>query len=271
LIDDPRGEIDYEEVGSGPTVLCVPGSWATRSAWRNIREALVSSRFRIVTTSLLGYGGTAERRTAADFSIEHEVEIIEAVWRRTGGRVHLVGHSYGSQACLAVATRSAVPIASLCVIEPTSINLLRRAGELALYEEMLTFRDRYFQAFERGDREAARLVVDLHDGEGSFDALPPRVREFVVANTATNVLDWRSHLAWDAPLPAYSGIGVPCLVIRGERGHAYVAASARILSGIIPNASLATVSCAAHSVTATHPKEIAKLIAEHVSNAEANL
>lgn len=67
--------------------------------------------------------------------------------------MHLVGHSYGSQACLAVATRRAVPIASLCVIEPTSINLLRRAGELALYEQMLTFRDSYFQAFERGDRE----------------------------------------------------------------------------------------------------------------------
>ena len=50
---------------------------------------------------------------AADFSIEREAEIIEAVWRRAGGRVHLVGHSYGSQACLAVAMRRAVPIASL--------------------------------------------------------------------------------------------------------------------------------------------------------------
>jgi pimeloyl-ACP methyl ester carboxylesterase len=112
LIEDPRGEIDYEEVGLGPTILCAPGSWATRSAWRRISEAL-SCRFRIVTTSLVGYGRTAERRTAAEFSIEREAEIIEAVWRRAGGRVHLVGHSYGSQACLAVATRRAVPIASL--------------------------------------------------------------------------------------------------------------------------------------------------------------
>ena len=270
MIEDPRGEIDYEEVGSGPTVLCVPGSWATRSAWRGVSEAL-SCRFRIVTTSLLGYGRTAERRTTADFSIDREAEIIEAVLRRAGGRVHLVGHSYGSQACLAVATRRAVPIASLCVVEPTSINLLRRAGELALYEQMLTFRDSYFQAFERGDREAARLVVDLHDGDGSFDALPPRVRDFVMANTATNVLDWRSHLGWDAPLPAYSGIAVPCLVIRGERGHAYVATSAEILSGIIPNASLATISGAAHSVTATHSTDVARMIAEHVSKVEANL
>ena len=54
------------------------------------RVAARSSRrgaagFRCVTTSLLGYGGTAERRTAADPSIAHEAEAVEAVIR-TGRR-----------------------------------------------------------------------------------------------------------------------------------------------------------------------------------------
>ena len=102
MIQDARGDIDYDEQGSGPTILFVPGSWGTRSAWRGVITAL-NGQFRIVTTSLLGYGGTAERRTAADFSIEREAEIIEAVSRRASGRVHLVGHSYGAQVCLAVA------------------------------------------------------------------------------------------------------------------------------------------------------------------------
>jgi hypothetical protein len=44
-------------------------------------------------------------------------------------------------------------------------------------------------------------VIDLHDGDGSFDALPSRVRDYI-ATTATNVLDWRSHLGWDASLRA---------------------------------------------------------------------
>jgi len=47
-------------------------------------------RFRCVTTSLLGYGRTAERRTADDPCISHEAEILEAVIRKTGGPVHLV-------------------------------------------------------------------------------------------------------------------------------------------------------------------------------------
>ena len=120
MIQDARGDIDYDEDGSGPTILFVPGSWGTRSAWRGV-AATLNGQFQIVTTSLLGYGGTAERRTAADFSIEREAEIIEAVCRRAGERVHLVGHSYGCQVCLAAAIRGVVPLMSLCVIEPTGL------------------------------------------------------------------------------------------------------------------------------------------------------
>ena len=154
-------------------------------------------------------------------------------------------------------------------IEPTGINLLRRAGDLALYEQIITFRDAYFRAFESGDKEAARQVIDLHDGDGSFDALPPRARDYIMATTATNILDWRSHLGWDAPLPAHSGIAVPVLIIRGGRGHPYIARSAEILSGAMPNASPVTVPGAAHSVITTHAAEVARLIAGNVSKAEA--
>ena len=98
MIEDARGNIDYDEQGSGPTIVFVPGSWGTRSAWRGVIAAL-DKPFRVVTTSLLGYGGTQERRTATDLSMERQAEIIEAVARRAGGTVHLVGHSFGGLAC----------------------------------------------------------------------------------------------------------------------------------------------------------------------------
>jgi pimeloyl-ACP methyl ester carboxylesterase len=158
---------------------------------------------------------------------------------------------------------------SLCVIEPTGINLLRRAGDLALYEQIVTFRDAYFRAFESGDKEAARQVIDLHDGDGSFDALPSRARDYIMATTATNILDWRSNLKWDVPLPAYSGVAVPVFIIRGGCGHPYIARGAEILSGAIANASPVTVPGAAHSMMTTHTAEVARLIAENVSKADA--
>ena len=139
---------------------------------------------------------------------------------------------------------------------------------MALYEQIVTFRNAYFRAFESGDKEAARQVLDLHDGDGSFDALPSRVRDYIMATTATNILDWRSNLGWDAPLPAYAGIAVPSLVIRGGRGQPYITRSAEILCGAMPNASPVTVPGAAHSMMATHAAEVARLIGENVSKAE---
>jgi pimeloyl-ACP methyl ester carboxylesterase len=73
MIEEARGKIDYHEQGSGPTILFVPGSWGTRSAWRGVIAAL-PGEFRIVTTSLLGYGDTAERRAGTDVFIEREAE-----------------------------------------------------------------------------------------------------------------------------------------------------------------------------------------------------
>ena len=113
------GRIDYDECGIGPTIVLVPGSCSTGAAWRPVVAAW-DNRFRRVTTSLLGYGGTGERRTTADPSISHEAEMLESVIRRADGRVHLVGHSFGGLVALAVALRNRVPLASLAIIEALS-------------------------------------------------------------------------------------------------------------------------------------------------------
>ena len=267
MLEDPRGRIDYDEEGSGPTILFVPGSWATRSAWRGVIAAM-GGRFRTVTTSLLGYGGTEERRTATDASIERQAEIVEAVVRHTRGAVHFIGHSYGGLVCLAVAIRGIAPLASLTVVEAVAFGLLRhtgQAGDLALYQQFITVRDAYFRAFEDGDKEAARAVVDYLGGGGSFDALPPRMRDYIVATTPTHVLDIRS--GFDAPLSAFADISLPSLVVRGEHGIPAVARSAEVLSSSLPNASLVTVAGARHFIMATHAGELARLIGDHVSKA----
>ena len=98
MIEEARGRIDYEECGDGPTIVLVPGSCSTGAAWRPVIAAW-NGRFRCVTTSLLGYGGTAERRSVRDPSISHEAEALESVVRKAG-RVHLVGHSFGGLVAL---------------------------------------------------------------------------------------------------------------------------------------------------------------------------
>ena len=81
------GLIDYQEAGKGPTIMLVPGSCSAGAAWRPVM-AHWQGQFRCVTTSLLGYGGTAERRAPDDTDIAYEREILEvrdSSCRRPGG------------------------------------------------------------------------------------------------------------------------------------------------------------------------------------------
>jgi pimeloyl-ACP methyl ester carboxylesterase len=267
MIEDARGKIDYHEQGSGPTIMFVPGSWGTRSAWRGVIAAL-PGRFRIVTTSLLGYGYTAERRAGTHVRIECEAEILETVMLRARAPLHVVGHSYAGQVCLAVAIRKIAQLTSLTVIEPTVFPLLRQTGDLALYEEVATMHAAYVRAFDAGDKEAARHVIDFVGGKGTFDTLPDRMREYVVATTTTNILDWQCGLGFDAPLSAYAGITAPTLILCGESGHPSIVRAAEILLGAMPRAALKAIPGASHFMMATHPADIAAFVREHVLEAE---
>src|SRR6266702_6386737 len=176
MIDDAGGPIDYDDCGAGPTVVLVPGSCSTGAAWRPVIAAW-EGRFRCVTTSLLGYGRTAERRTADDPCISHEAEILEAVIRKTGGPVHLVGHSFGGVVALAVALRNRVALASLAIVEAPAVELLRESDEHQHYRAFRQMSEAYFADFANGNKEAIASMIDFYGGAGIL---------ILAANTAFN-------------------------------------------------------------------------------------
>ena len=268
MIDDPRGCIDYDERGTGPTVVLLPGSCATGAAWRPIMEAW-GDRFRCVTTSLLGYGGTAERRTAADPSIAHEAEAVEAVIRRVGGPVHLVGHSWGGLVGVAVALRKETPLASLTVLEAPAMELLReRSEDAAHYRAFRDMNAAYFAAFECGEPEAIASMIDFYGGAGTYASWPARVRAYAEETTAVNILDWASAYAFPLSAAALVAVDLPALVAWGGASHPAARRANALLGQSIPGATTATIDGAAHFMIATHPSEVARLIVAHITRAD---
>jgi pimeloyl-ACP methyl ester carboxylesterase len=268
MIEDARGGIDYEARGAGPTVVLVPGSCSTGAAWRPVMAAW-DNRFRCVTTSLLGYGGTAERRSSRDPSIWHEVDIVERVVRKAGGPVHLVGHSFGGLVALAVALRNRVPLASLAVIEAPAAELLRDNGDRQHYRVFRHMTDGYFAAFASGNVEAIATMIDFYGGAGTFASWPPRVRAYAIATTAVNILDWTSAYGFPLPAVALAAIEIPTLVLWGGASHPAVQRANALLTECISRSALATIEGAAHFMIATHANHVGRLIARHVHDTEA--
>jgi pimeloyl-ACP methyl ester carboxylesterase len=268
MIKDARGRIDYEARGTGPTVLLVPGSCSTGAAWRPVMAAW-GNRFRCVTTSLLGYGDTAERRSARDPSIWHEVDIVESVIRKAGGPVHLVGHSFGALVAIAVALRNRVTLASLAVIEAPAAELLRVNGDRQHYRAFHQMTDDYFAAFANGNTEAIATMIDFYGGAGTFASWPLNVRAYALETTAVNMLDWASAYGFPLSAAALASIDIPVLVLWGELSHPAVQrANALLAAGIIGAVSI-EIKAAAHFMIATHADEVSRLIARHAQGAQA--
>ena len=268
MIEEVLGCIEYDACGTGPAIVLVPGSCSTGAAWRPVIAAW-ENRFRCVTTSLPGYGGTAERRTALDPSIARNAETVESVIRKAGGRVHLVGHSFGGLVALAVALRNRVALASLVMVEAPAVEVLR--DEDRHYREFRRMTEAYFADFEGGNREAIAAMMDFYGGPGSYASWPPRVRAYAAETTPVNILDWASAYGFSLPAAMLAAIEIPVLVVRGGDSPAAMQRLSALLHERIGGSALATVGGAAHFMIATHAGEVASLIARHVQGAEANL
>jgi pimeloyl-ACP methyl ester carboxylesterase len=268
MIAEVRGSIDYDESGEGASVVFVPGSCSTGAVWRPI-IGIWNGQFRCVTTSLLGYGGTAERRSARDPSITHEAEVVEAVVRKAGGRVHLVGHSFGGFVALAVALRNRVALASLVILEAPAVELLRDCGEDRHYQAFREMTAAYFASFGAGDREAIAAMIDFYGGPGTYASWPARVKTYAVETTPVNILDWASAYGFALTAASLASIEMPTLIVWGSASHHAVQRSNALLREHIREATHATLEGAAHFMISTHPDQVSRLIAAHVCRAEA--
>ena len=263
MIEHACGRIDYDERGDGPTIVLVPGSCSTGGAWRGIVSHLKND-FRCVTTSLLGYGGTAERRTSLDTDISHEAEILEVVIRRAACPVHLVGHSFGGLTALAVALRKQVPLLSLSILEAPLPVLLQSMEEEEHYTAIREMTFAYFAAFHAGDNGAVERLIDFFGGAGTFAGWPPRVRSYAMETTAVNLLDWASAYGFLLTPASLSNLDVPTFVLWGARSHPAMKRANQLLAQCT-GASAASIADAAHFMISTHAQESAGAIAQHIS------
>jgi len=256
-------DIEYADRGRGPALLFVPGSFGTGAGWRAVIDKM-GNGYRIVTTSLLGYGATAERRPSHNPTMAEQVEVLDAILDRIDAPAHVVGHSYGGLATVAHAILGKRRPASLVLVEANPLGILRAADDQAYYDLFGAMTKVNFAEFEAGRPDAARRVIDFYAGSGAFDELPQKVRDYIVATTASNILDWASGTAFRPVLADYSAIAVPTLVVRGGDGHPAMLRIAELLAARIPRATLVTIEGGRHFLPATHAAAIANLIATHV-------
>ena len=246
-------KIHYRESGRGPLVIALHASSSHSGQWKPFIEA-VEDRFHVIAPDLHGYGRSDPLPEDGRPFFAHDTNMVRAFLDESGP-AHIVGHSLGGAAGLAIA-RQRLPLLSLTMIEPVLFGLLTEAGRPEGYDPQ-PVHEEIVQQLDAGDAgAAARAFVGFWSGGGAFDAMAPHVQGYIKATIR------RVRADFDGLLPSRADalklrdardLRLPVHLICGGETRALAKAIVELLAETIPGAVRTDVPGAAHMAAATDP------------------
>lgn len=158
----PEGTLAYDDAGSGPLVVAVPGMGDLRTTYDELRAALLSAGYRVVTTDLRGHGdSSADFATYGDEATAADVAAL--VEHLGAGPAVLVGNSMGASAVAVLAADRPELVRALVLLSP----FLRDPAGGAAQRAMLGVVYRVLLARPWGAAAWARYYTTLNKGRRS--------------------------------------------------------------------------------------------------------
>jgi pimeloyl-ACP methyl ester carboxylesterase len=201
---------DFIEAGKGEKVILVHSSVAGAKQWRSLMDTLADS-FHVIAINLFGYGKTRAWEDDGSQSLEDQARLIEPFLPSDGGKVSIVGHSFGGSVAMKAAALFKNRVRRLVLIEPNPFYLLNQYGRAEAFQEAVNLRDAIKINGQAGTWEvAAEKFANYWAGAGSWDAMPddrkskftqalkPNLYEWdAVMNEKTTLSEWESSLPKD--------------------------------------------------------------------------
>jgi pimeloyl-ACP methyl ester carboxylesterase len=116
-LKNENGEIAYEETGSGPLVICIPGMGDLRRGYRFLLPQLAAGGFRAVSLDVRGHGESSVGW--ADYSVAGVGSDVVALIRHlNSGPAYLLGASMGAGAAVWAAAEAPERVSGLVLLGP---------------------------------------------------------------------------------------------------------------------------------------------------------
>ena len=249
----------YVEAGNGAPIVFVHGAFGDYREWAS-QIAAGAEDFHVVAYSRRDFHPNSHDSDKELQTDDRDVaDLIELIETLDIEPVHLVGHSAGGHAALVAAIRRPDLVRSLVLEEGGFV--ADHPQSMQALEEIQPVRERYLEYRDAGNQEAAvQHFIDFVSGEGSFASLSPAVRQSLMDNeTAFGV---RSNAALTCRETA--SLGVPVLVVLGERSPPFMA---RLMSGLLDclrNEKTVRISGASHDVHTAAPEAFNRTVFEFI-------
>ena len=235
--------------GDGPPLVLVHGATADHTTWRTSGPLLAARH----TTHAVDRRGRGASGDAPDYAIKREFEdlaaVVETLSAESGGRVDVVGHSYGGRIGLGAALLTP-SLRRLVVYEgappPTSGRGYQDDGTLARIEGLVAAGD-----LDKALATFMRDIVGMPDaGLAAFRADPIWPRR--AAAVETTIRELRAEVSPAASLEALGRVRQPVLQVLGGSSSEGFGETTRALDARLRNGRVETIEGARHAAHHTH-------------------
>ena len=266
----------FGQPGSASPIVCLPSTGLSGQQWRRLAKLMSDRGHEVFTVDLIGYGGSDDwPRARAPFSTNYDVDVVEALFQLCSAPIHVVGHSYGGRLALLAGLRRPERLRSLALFEPTCFGVLRSADDAVGLAELDAFnQDQRFLADDFGGSEAwVERFVDYWSGPGTYAELDEAQREAWLRSRQKMFEEVRETALDAVPHQAYvDALGhLPLLVMSGATSTLAGRRCCEILGQVMPNARHVELPEVGHMAPVLAGREVAELIAAHITAVEAAL
>lgn len=236
-------KIVYTKTGSGPVLIQVLGALNKRGRGEKLAE-LIKSHFTVVSYDRRGRGDSED---AASYSVDKEVQDIEAIIDDLGGKAFLYGHSSGAILVLQAAQQLGKKIQGIAVYEVpynSDPDALKRAKE---------YKSALLTALENDDTAKAveLFVTSVGVSDKQISAMKKLPMWKGLTAMASTLRYDTIELMESYPSIQTKQISVPTIVIYGEASPTFMAETAKTLTAQIPKAIVHSLKDQTHDVKAS--------------------
>ncbi|RIH82545.1 putative hydrolase [Calidithermus terrae] len=240
--------IAFDRSGQGPGVILVAGSLQYRAFDQGMARLaqLLAPCFTVVSYDRRGRGDSTD---TPPYSLEREVEDIEALIEEVGGSAFLCGISSGAALAMEAAIRLPGKVRKLAMYEPPySDDPASRQSWKAYTRELEALLD----AGRRGEAVALFMGLVGATGQQIDEVRHSPVWPLFESVAPTLAYDHIAILGAEAGVPAgrAAQVRVPALVMDGGASFPFMHVTALALAEAIPNARHLTLDGQTHEVTA---------------------
>ena len=251
----PSGQVFWREVGQGPILVFLHGSWSDSSQWLKVIEYL-SQSYHCFAPDLMGFGESEQPQV--HYSIQLEVECLFSFLEALQlSQVYLIGHSLGGWIAASYALQHGSQVKGLVLLAPEGVQTKEQQASW-WWTRWLVSRPQLVYSLLKVFGFAAQIF-----GKGKLiDTLLKQQQQLLNSPTACQLLFGRRRAEIEAELlqEQLDNLKVPTLILQGRKDSSEAIARSQLYGESLAIAQLRMVDIAGNDL----PEALPGLVAKHI-------